>query len=277
MLAHGGSARWDQLVREAVSQADLSVPVEVAFGMGMHQEEVNRFQQAVDRLEQQHIDQLIVVPLLISSVSEVMRQFEYLMGLRDHGPWEKDVRPVLRHVPVMITAALDDDPVVSEVLLDRIRDLSRSPADETVVLVAHGPVSDEDNAHWLEHMQSIARRLRIAGRFQSVVPVTMRDDAPELVQQTATRQMREIVERASRQGPVLVVPLLLASGGIEEKIPQRLKGLKYEYQGLTLLPHPKLSKWIAERVQAVSTALPLMSDDVKLVPAGSSGESVVIQ
>ena len=41
--------------------------------------------------------------------------------------------------------ALDHDPVVAEILLSRARAISRDPRSEVVVVVAHGPTSDEEN------------------------------------------------------------------------------------------------------------------------------------
>ena len=252
VLAHGGSAQWNQTVQETVAQAQLAYPTEIAFGMGMHADEVQGIQQAIDALERQGVSRLVVVPLLISSVSEVMRQFEYLLGARDHGPWEEHAHPVALHVPIMITQPLDDDPVVAEILSERAQALSRVPAQESVVLVAHGPTTDEDNAQWLAVMTRLAAHVQADAGFRSVIPITMRDDAPKPVQEEATRQLRALVRREGEQGRVLVVPLLLANGGIEAKIPKRLEGLAYEYQGQALLPHPKLAQWLTHHVETAA-------------------------
>ncbi len=248
VLAHGGTGRWNRLVTNAVRAAKLRDPVEVAFGMGMHAQEVRAIQRAVDDLEEQGAARIVVVPLLVSSASEVMRQYEYLLGLRERGPWE-GVAPVSLHVPVVMMAPLDDDPVVAEVLLERAQELSRRPQQETIVLVAHGPVSEEDNNRWIEALSRVGQRLQTTGGFRGVVPVTMRDDAPAAVQEEATRQMREAVRRHAETGRALVIPVLLANGGIEGKIPKRLNGLSYAYRGRALLPHPKISQWIARRVE----------------------------
>ncbi len=265
ILAHGGSRRWNRTVTQTVQQAQLHYPTAIAFGMGMHDREVRAIQQAVDTLERQGVHRLVVVPLLVSSSSDVMRQFEYLLRLRQRGPWETHAKPVTLHANVTMVTPLDDDPVVAEVLLDRLNVLSINPLREHVVVVAHGPNSDEDNIKWLEAMTHVTQQLQVKGRFQVVVPVTMRDDAPTSVQQASTRQLREIVHRESEQGRVLVVPLLLANGGIESKIPRRLKGLTYVYQGTALLPHPKLAQWLAQRVEQA-----LASSSALSVPAFES-------
>ncbi len=249
VLAHGGSDRWNRVVQETVAQAQIKDPTEIAFGMAMHPHEVAAIQRAVRKLEGRGIKRLVVVPLLISSASEVMRQYQYVLGLRDHGPWEKQVERVSVHVPLVMTPPLDDDPVVSEVLLERAKALSRTSKEEAVVLIAHGPNEDPDNAQWLEVMGRVAARLKAMGHFREVVPVTLRDDASKPVQEAATKQIRELIRQQNEQGRTLVIPLLLANGGIEAKISQRLKGLSYVYRGAALLPHPKVAQWIASRVE----------------------------
>ena len=82
-------------------------------------------------------------------------------------------------------------------------------------------------------MEQLAGRVREGGGFRDVIPVTMRDDAPEAILEAAIGQMREMVQRHAQGGSVLVVPLLIASGGIEAKIPQRLEGLDFIYKGTT--------------------------------------------
>lgn len=256
VLAHGGAPEWNALVTKAVLDAQLDDPAEITFGMGMHGGEVAEAQRAVDRLVAQGISRLIVVPLLVSSSSEVMRQYEYLFGLRDHGPWEEHAQPLALRVSVTLAQPLDDDPIVAEILTERALALSQSAPEEAVVLVAHGPVSDDENAQWLATMGRVAEQVARLGRFRAVYPVTMRDDAPEPVLQAATESIRLLVETQSAQGRTLVVPHLLARGGVEQKIPKRLAGLTYVYDGQPLLPHPKVSAWLAARVAQVVASGP---------------------
>ncbi len=267
VLAHGGSARWNRSVQEMTDQAKLDYPAEVVFGMGMHAEEVLAMQQALNALKREGISRLIVVPLLVSSFSEVMRQFEYLFGLRDESPWPGHVKPLsLQELPVTLTPPLNDDPIVAEILLERAQALSRAPEEETVILVAHGPNDEEDNARWLQVMGRLAQSIQAQGRFRAVVPVTLRDDALESVKQDATRKLRALVEEGSAYGRSLVVPLLIASGGIEHKIPQRLQGLSYAFQENGLLPHPKLSQWLVQRVQQQRATVSSSDEEASVVP-----------
>ena len=255
VLAHGGTNQWNAAVHKVVRQAKLEAPTEVAFGMGMHAEEVRGFQQAVNRLERTGISRIRVVPLLISSHSEVYRQYEYLCGVRAQAEWPEAGRPLSLKVPVTFASGLDDDPLVAEILLERAKQLSRHAEEETVVLIAHGPTRDADSQIWLAQMQQLAQHLRRAGGFREVVSGTLRDDADKSVKDDAARVLRDTVERASRTGRVLVVPLLLAQGGIERKIPKMLAGFTYVYSGQTLLPHAKLAQCIARQAASAHAAV----------------------
>lgn len=267
ILAHGGSGAWNSAVRQTVESAQLNMPVQIAFGMGMHGNEVENLQHAVDSLNRAGVNEIVAVPLLVSSYSEVMRQYEYLLGASAHGPWEDHAKPVHSRAAIRIARPLDDDPAVSEVLLDRAREISRAPEQETIVLVAHGPNEDDDNVRWLQAMQRVADRVRQTGRFHAVVPVTMRDDAPDPVLAAATAAMRERVQDAGAAGRVLVVPLLIASGGVDHKIPQRLEGLDYVFQSKALLPHPAISRWIARHVAQATGSAASVDGEAKLDPA----------
>ncbi|MBI3311910.1 MAG: hypothetical protein HYZ88_00060, partial [Candidatus Omnitrophica bacterium] len=220
VIAHGGSAQWNGLVRHVVKQADLEAPVGVAFGMGMHPQEVRAFQEAVEQLEKHGARRLVVIPLLVSSFSEVFRQYEYLFGIRPEAQWSEAGAPVSLKIPVVMGRALDDHPAVAEILLERARELSRDPNTETVILIAHGPTEDADNQQWLERIRHLGQRIQQAGGFREVLGFTIRDDAPAAIREGAEAALRTAVHTAGGQGRVLVVPLLIAQGGIERKIPK---------------------------------------------------------
>ena len=256
VIAHGGSTRWNRAVRQTLKGSELALPAEAAFGMGMQVEEVQRFQQAVEKLEARGVGRIAVIPLLVSSHSEVYRQYEYLFGLRDRAEWPQAGPPLQVHVPVVMGQALDDDPVVAEIVLERARALGRHPSQETVVLVAHGPNDEADNAQWLASLRRVAQHLTQTGGFAQALSLTIRDDASHAVREDAKQALRQAVQDAGRQHQVLVVPVLMAQGGIEHKIPKLLKGLSYRYSGRTLLPHPKLAEWIAQQASRLAQPSP---------------------
>jgi hypothetical protein len=79
ILAHGGSPEWNKSVIDATGAIKNDYPVEVAFGMALPR----TMQEGIDKLESQGVNKIIVVPLFISSYSFIIRQNEYLFGLRE--------------------------------------------------------------------------------------------------------------------------------------------------------------------------------------------------
>ena len=270
LLAHGGSEEWNGRVTELAAKVGATRPTEVAFGMATRAS----IQGAVDRLVTRGVSEIVAVPLFVSSWSTVITSTEYLLGLRtdapaalavfaktNHAPapastsnaahvhdTHTDVdgtTPVASPVPVRMTAALNDHPITAEILASRARAISRDPAREVVIIVAHGPNEDEDNHRWLADMAALARRITQTEKFAAVEYLTLRDDAPEPVRDAATEQLRATVRRQLAAGRrALVVPLLISFGGIESGVRQRLEGLDYTMTASALMPDDRLVSWV---------------------------------
>jgi sirohydrochlorin cobaltochelatase len=277
LLAHGGKKKWNRDVKSLAAQVNGTIPTEVAFGMA----DSESIQAAVDRLAERGVHQIAAVPLFVSSHSSVVAATQYLLGLRaeappalamfagmrhdsaghmEMGPGSPDARrttPIKSPVPIRMTSALDHSPLVADILVSRAQRLSKDPARETVVLVAHGPVSDQENARWLADMNMLADLMKRSSGFKQLEVLTVRDDAPEPVRSQATAELRRVVERANRQGNrVLVIPLLISYGGIEKGIKKRLAGLRYVMTPQGLLPDNRLAEWVLEQARSDSVASP---------------------
>ncbi|MBW7892557.1 MAG: hypothetical protein H3C48_16335 [Chitinophagaceae bacterium] len=192
IMAHGGSPQWNNLVVQAAQPLSQKYKVAYAWGMG----DPKTLQKAVDELEAGGVTRIIAVPLFISSYSPVIRQTEFLLGLRDkladapmpsmdhsggahqmgggmsghnmhasmnhgsHGAAEsEELKPLKIKAQLTVTPALDDNAVVASILRDRIAELSTNPPNETVILVAHGPNNEEDNNKWINNMESLSEKV----------------------------------------------------------------------------------------------------------------------
>ena len=268
LLAHGGRPDWNQAVLALAARVDSNVPVEVAFGMANKR----TIQDALDRLVERDVTTVVAVPLFISSHSSVMRATEYLLGSRDDAPPEMKAfarmgarrnsaeetgndtdfdwtTPVDTTIPISVGRALDSHALVAEILISRALEVSEVPEDEVVVVIAHGPNSEEDNERWLEHMGILVEAMRRRTDFSRIEHLTVRDDASESVQHQATAALRAVVEGGVDDGrSVLIVPLLLSYGGIEAGIRERLEGLPYRMARQALLPDERLSEWVLMQV-----------------------------
>ena len=271
LLAHGGSAEWNTRVTELAAKVNEKHPTEVAFGMAARA----TIQNAIDKLIARGVEEIVTVPLFVSSWSTVITSTEYLLGLRaeappalvryakmnhapvgaappgssrthdDHTTPADGTAPVKSSVPIRMTPALNDHPIVADVLASRARAISRNPAREALVILAHGPNEEEDNRRWLTDMRSLAGRVAQSERFASIEYLTLRDDAPKPVREAATEQLRGIVQREISAGRrVLIVPLLISFGGIERGLRERLDGLAYTMADAALMPDDRLTAWV---------------------------------
>ncbi|MFP8488908.1 sirohydrochlorin chelatase [Gracilimonas sp. Q87] len=281
-MAHGGGTTWNKMVKQAARPLADTYSVEYAWGMA----NFVSMQKAIRNLEKKNVDHIIVVPLFISKHSPIVRQAEFLLGLRDkladqpmavmhytdefaemagvdldesHFMHNMIFPPTLNQIevdtPIQFTDALDDHPIVAEILGRRILSLSETPQNETVVLVAHGPNGEEDNTGWVKSMESLAVQVQQKqieeglSKFKNIMALTVRDDASEEIHEQAKQHLRAVVRQGKISGEVIVIPVFLSPGGREKSVAERLKGLNFRWSGETLLPDDSLTTFLINSVE----------------------------
>lgn len=246
VVAHGANPGWNQKVREIVAQVRWSGPVEVAFLMGAEADS-SGWNAGIGRLVRRGAADIIAVPLMVSSHGGHYRQIRYYAGEvdvwpadlgHDHGP---RVRPP---VPVRVTPALDGAAELGRVLRDRWSTLTMTDRSRPLLLVAHGPSTDEEAELWV---RDLARAAREIGADVPVEIGLLRDDAAPPVRVAAIERIHAQV-RAMAPAPgdsVAVLSVLVSSGRINAvTIPKDLAGLPVSYTSAALAPHAELARWI---------------------------------
>jgi sirohydrochlorin ferrochelatase len=277
LLAHGGDASWNEEITRLRGQVNAQVPTEAALGMA----DPKSLQDAVNRLEKRGVARIVAVPLFVQSHSEVLDQTRYALGLADkpseslkaglermagphahhhHGGAGHSMVFSLERVkarePIAMSRALDDHELVGSILAEHARVLAHGAGKAHLVLVAHGPVDDAAVPVWGESLMSLCSMAGKGGAFVDCEVAMLRDDAAPDVRAAAVADFREKVARTKlgKSGPVVVVPVLIARGGIEAKIPKDLEGLDYAWDGKTLMPHAGFDAWVLERAAAADRA-----------------------
>lgn len=279
VLAHGSNDdSWNNSIHEVIKSVEDTYPTQVAFGMA----NPTTMQPAIDSLEQSGVKKIIVVQLFVSSYSPIIRQNEYLLGLRDsladapmlmmnHGmmsrnessnheaqsaPSNHDMKLNQLDIDaeIILTNPLDDHALIADILLDRINTLSKNSNEETILIVAHGPNGEQDNENWVKSMESLAHQIDAKANaannnFKNIDYFTVRDDANPEIYDQAKEHFRNAVIEANKDGEAIVIPLLLAQGGVEARYVKRLEGLTYKWSGETLLPHPNIAKFVELAVE----------------------------
>jgi sirohydrochlorin ferrochelatase len=277
LMAHGGDASWNKEIETLRRRVNAKVPTEAALGMA----DPKTLQAGVDRLEKRGVKRIVAVPLYVHSRSEVLDQTRYALGLADkpsevlraglermaaahahhmpggHGhSMEFSTERVKAREPIAMSRALDDHEVVGRILSERANALAGEAEKAHLVLVAHGPVDEAAVPVWRDSMLSLCSMASKGGRFVDCGAALLRDDAAPEIRAAAVADLREKVARTKegRAGPVVVVPLLIARGGIEKKIPKDLSGLDYAWDGRTLMPHAGFDAWVLERAATAEWA-----------------------
>jgi sirohydrochlorin ferrochelatase len=260
LVAHGGDAGWNERVFSIAKGARTGGPLEVSFLMGPGAK-TTRIQDIAQRMEAAGVEQIVIVPLLVSSRSGHYQQIRYLAGEIDqldenmmHHLHMGGLERVAVKVPVRVARAIDDSPDVARVLAERARELVAQPEGRALFLVGHGPNAPEDFAFWMQHLRVLADSVQAISGFADVQVGLVQDDAPAPVRAEAVNRVRDLIELQHRATgkDVAVVPVLISKGKLStEKLPKDLAGMPILYSGEPLLPHPTLARWIEARVREV--------------------------
>lgn len=277
VMAHGGDPDWNQAVEQTVAPLRERYATEIAFGMA----DSAALRDAVQRLEKHGVREIAVVRMFISGES-FLPETEYILGLRreappvalashsqhgadrhgahaqpphgheghdgHHGQPMAAPEPIATSARVVVSReGLAESPLVDDILVERVQALSTDPARESVLVLAHGPGDDDENARWLAHMERRTQRVRQLGAFREVRCETLREDWPDK-RAAAEQRIRRFVEDGSRDGGrVIVVPFRVAGFGPYAEV---LKGLRYVADGRGFCPHPNITRWLKQTAEA---------------------------
>ncbi len=258
LIAHGGSAEWNEYVMDVAAKAKTGGPLEIAFLMGPDAA-THRFQDQVAKLERAGAKRIVIVPLLVSSHSGHYEQIRYLAGETDsldemmqHHLHMAGIERAKTQATLHVAKAFDDAPELATILADRAKAQATDPSQQALFLVGHGPNSAEDYAEWMRHFRSLAAQVQSATGFKDVRVDMVRDDAPAQVRAEAVTRVRELIamQAALTGREVVVVPVLVSRGRVSrEKFMEDLQGLPIVYSGDPILPHPLVAAWIESRVK----------------------------
>jgi hypothetical protein len=261
VMAHGGSKQWNKEVLAAIEPLKDEHNIEVAFGMA----DAASLQQGVERLEARGARRIGVVRLFISGESFLERT-EQILGLAPGAPQREATqaehdghegghsmefwRVESQSSFALSKQGLVEAPEMANVLIDRARTLSRDPAHEDVLILAHGPGDDAENERWLAHLEARAAAVRQALPFRTVRVETLREDWPEK-RQDAEQRIRRYVEQASKTGRAIVIPFRVQGFGPYAEV---LTGLDYLSDSRGLVPDAGVTQWIEHQIAMLERA-----------------------
>lgn len=127
------------------------------------------------------------------------------------------------------------------IMARRAKALSKAPAKESVLLVAHGVGDDAADARWRAAMVPAAAAVKKAAPFRAVKAVTLRDDWPQAHAKAVGEIKSFVAEAKAGGGAALVVPYRLYGFGPQAS---SLEGLDIVTDDKGLLPDPSVASWL---------------------------------
>ena len=258
IMPHGSTQPWNDAVESAIQPLMSQYPVEMAYGMG----DPHIIQDAVSRLEQRGIRRIVFVRMY--ALDHHMKSLtDYILGLAEDAPGSghgsghdhaAEAPPQVRTAALFSTfGGYEQNPAIAQVLHKRIAEMSTDPANETVLLIAHGEGTDEGNDKWLAVMNQNIDRLRQdphCAKLKAVKALTVREDWPKEREQ-AVAAVRAAIEAGGKNGRVLVIANRLYGSGPYKTM---LKGLTYEMNEKGLVD-PVLTRWLEDGVRRLTAEL----------------------
>ncbi|MGH8762900.1 MAG: CbiX/SirB N-terminal domain-containing protein [Nitrosospira sp.] len=260
-LSHGSDFHWNETMREAVRPLVKRYKIEFAFSMA----DQATIERAIRKLEQRGAKAAVIVRVFAMEDS-FRRSIERMAGLdvenpvqdapdthagHGHGHGAAVPAPRIRtSLPIQTVGGLGSSPLFAAALLDRARTLSKNPARDTVILVAHGSGSDHQNEHWNRKLEEIAEYMRkangSASEFRAIKVATWREDWPDKRGPWIEKVRTMVEEAGSHGGRAIVIPARTTGEGPEKKF---LSGLEFDL-GSGFAPHPMFVQWVDEQIKA---------------------------
>ncbi|MEX0738642.1 MAG: hypothetical protein WD071_04820 [Pseudohongiella sp.] len=266
VMAHGGAQDWNNGVTEMLRPLSRQYDMEIAFGMA----DAYSLQEAVSKLESRGVTDIGVVRLFISGESWLERTAQ-ILGLQEGAPERPEPEPAMHgehggHAQHsghrmefwrvdsdarfrLSQEGLSEAPEMDAVLIERVMGLSSNPANEDVLILAHGPGDDAENERWLQYINERTDALRNGYNFNNIKVATLREDWPEK-REAAQQIVRDYVGAANAASrTALVVPYRVHGFGPYADV---LEGLDYVADETGLVPHPAVADWIERQIQSLA-------------------------
>ena len=267
ILCHGVGEKGDRIFKDGVMAVGEARPTAIGFGMAMMTS--SPLQKAVDDLVAKGAKKIVLVPTVPTIHNSLFRQWAYVFGLSDEASY-LPVPPIQTEADIIMADAYNDSQLLTDVLFDYANEVSTNASNEVVVIVAHGPEDYEDNIPDLANLNIHANRLKEMTEFVDVKAINLQDDAFAPIRAANVKQLRKWVQAAERRGQdVIVLGYVLESHGLQPKIQEDLRGLKFTFNTKGLIEHEKMQQWIADTVES---ALARTAQDASTTPEDTEEE-----
>ncbi|MFQ5580916.1 MAG: hypothetical protein ACE5FZ_09910, partial [Nitrospiria bacterium] len=250
-------------VREVVKNFSQKYTASLAFAT--EEKTLENLKIGIDALKVKKIKKIWVLPLFISPGNTL---YQHAVKALNEQKWA---------VPLKIGDTMKESYLTEELLKDRIKDLSKAPSKEVLMLVGYGAVDEKGEAEIKGDLEEILGRVNKGFRFRATEVAVLYDWSAEDDLRDAA--FEQFVERAAlnraKADRVLVVPfhwgkkltnMMAVSNWLRRSVSKYDKVVAGK-KGI--LPHDNVGLWLRKEA---NLRLPLSDKEigVVLMPHGSS-------
>lgn len=254
VLSHGVGQNSDSLLEKAWRPLAAKRPTAIGFGMSMMNS--SHLQSAVNDLAAAGAKTIVLFDEgTTTEYNTLTRHWKYIFGLGPEPSYLAVPKVSAPGVKFVWSGHFNDSPIITDILYDHAKEVSRNPAKEVLIIVGHGPEDVEDNGPDLKMLQPHVDRLKAKKEFADVRLINIQDDAIKPLRESNVRKLRSWIQQATKSGnDVIVVAISAASYGVQMHIKQDLRGLKYTFAEKGLAESPKFMDWAAAQLDAAIAA-----------------------
>jgi sirohydrochlorin ferrochelatase len=245
IMPHGATKPYNDAVEKTIEPLKSKFKVEMAYGMG----DAVTIQNAISKLENQGIKKIVFVRMYPTS-SQLKEKTDYILGLSNKIPeqWDGLIPPQIRNSAIINTfGGYEEDSLIAGIFLERIKEFSKKPEEETIILLAHGGSNDQAEIirkkRMKKHIDWVQKQF--SHPFKKITGLALREDWPEK-RENALSKIKNIINEGNKEGKVIIISNRLYGTGPYKHF---LKGLNYEMNSKGLAPHPNLTKWLEKGIQ----------------------------
>lgn len=226
-------------------------------------------------LREKGAQKIVALPLFLSDHHPALRRAKQVLGLTKQTITATSLEPPVVDFPIVMSETMHNSYLTSELLLDRVVELSEHPEQEILILAGYGAQNRPEEEGMRTDLKEILAQIEDRLRFAEtrVVVFYDRKAEPRLAEAAEARALETIIEAAARKEKAIVVPFdfgpkSTSRMSFSHRLRRKLARYNVAYDGKGITPHPNVALWLEKQSNAY---LPFRNEEIGIVfmPHGS--------
>lgn len=224
---------------------------------GMGSEYSGYIQDALSKLVEQGVSNIVVLPLFLSDSNPVLKK------VKTHLSNYTDLSKVEWGTP------MSKSYLISQILLDRVSDISQNPEQERLIILGMGAVDEKSENLIKKELKNFTNYVQARKHFQKIETAVYytRGAEEKLREQKNGEVDNMIIHSSAKKGNTLLVPFFIGPKfshqmSLTHWVDEKFKDLDLTYSSQAILPHSNVLTWMKKMA---NQHMPVRKDQVGVV------------